>query len=105
MLGEHAAHDIFVDLDAEGVRNLLRDFRTTKPRIALLDLNDRGNRFSWRSSKAIRESTRHLVMARLHLISLDAGALDHFFHPGSLGSYRGRKFIRRTAYDFSSYTK
>src|ERR1019366_7351406 len=44
--GEHAAHDIFVDLYAEGVRDLLSDFRTAEARIAPFDLNNCGDEFS-----------------------------------------------------------
>ena len=38
--GEHASHDIFVDLDAKGVSDLLGDADTTELRIAVLHLDD-----------------------------------------------------------------
>ena len=38
--GEHAPHDIFVDLDAKGVSDLLGDADTTELRIAVLHLDD-----------------------------------------------------------------
>src|SRR6202047_5269161 len=40
MFGKHAAHDIFVDLDAKGVSDLLGDADTTELRIAVLHLDD-----------------------------------------------------------------
>jgi len=38
--GERAPHDIFVDLDAKGVSDLLGDADTTELRIAVLHLDD-----------------------------------------------------------------
>src|ERR1700736_4975528 len=38
MFGKHAAHGIFVDLDAKGVSDLLGDADTTELRIAVLHL-------------------------------------------------------------------
>ena len=40
---KHAANDIFVDLDAEGIRDLLGDPHVAETRIALLHLNDGGD--------------------------------------------------------------
>jgi hypothetical protein len=38
---EHAADDVFVDIDAKGPRNLLGDAGTANPGIATLELDDR----------------------------------------------------------------
>src|SRR2546421_10591858 len=38
---EHPADDVFVDIDAKGVRNLLYDAGTATTRIAALELDDR----------------------------------------------------------------
>jgi hypothetical protein len=38
--GKHAAHDIFVDLNAKGVSDLLGDADTTECRIEMLHLDD-----------------------------------------------------------------
>ena len=46
VLGEHAAHYIFVDLYAEGVRDVLSDFRAAEARIALFDFNNCSDEFS-----------------------------------------------------------
>ena len=43
MLLQDAAHDILVDLDTEGIRDLLRDFETPEPRIAAFHLDHGGN--------------------------------------------------------------
>jgi hypothetical protein len=40
---EYAAHDIFIDLDAEGIRDLLGDTDATESGIAALHLDDRHN--------------------------------------------------------------
>ena len=40
MFGQHAVHDILVDVDAEGVREDARNSRTAKPRIARLEVDD-----------------------------------------------------------------
>jgi hypothetical protein len=40
VFGKHAAHDIFVDLDAKGVSDLLGDADPTELRIAVLHLDD-----------------------------------------------------------------
>ena len=40
VFGKHAPHDIFVDLDAKGVSDLLGDADTTELRIAVLHLDD-----------------------------------------------------------------
>jgi hypothetical protein len=40
VFGKDAAHGIFVDLDAKGVRDLLSDSHTAEPWIAPLHLND-----------------------------------------------------------------
>ena len=42
---KHAANDIFVDLDAEGMRDLLGDAYTAEPGVAALQLNDRRDEF------------------------------------------------------------
>jgi len=46
VLREHPANDIFIDVDAEGVRNLLRDVYTAEPRIAPFDFKNCGDEFS-----------------------------------------------------------
>jgi hypothetical protein len=40
---EHASHDIFVDLNAKGVSDLLGDADTTELRVAVLHLDDGGD--------------------------------------------------------------
>ncbi len=45
MLLEHAANDIFVDVDSEGMRDLLGDAYTTEPGVAALQPNDRRDEF------------------------------------------------------------
>jgi hypothetical protein len=45
VLREHAAHDIFVDVDAESMRDLLGDAYTAELGVAALQLNDRRNEF------------------------------------------------------------
>ena len=45
MLREHATHDIFVDVNAEGMRDLLGDTYTAEPGVAALQLNDRRDEF------------------------------------------------------------
>jgi hypothetical protein len=45
MLSEDAAHDIFVDLDAERMGNLLGNSRAPEARIAALHLENRGDEF------------------------------------------------------------
>ena len=42
---ENPAHDVRVDFQAEGVRNLLGDAGTAKARVEALDLEDCGNQF------------------------------------------------------------
>src|SRR5204863_9583229 len=42
---EHPAHDVFVDLDATGMRNLLCDAGTANTRIAAFELDDRVDEF------------------------------------------------------------
>src|ERR1700686_3349014 len=42
---EHPAADVFVDIDAKGVRNLLRDAGTANTGIAALELDDRVDEF------------------------------------------------------------
>ena len=49
MLREDAANPIFVDINAEGMRNLLRDAHTAKLRIAALHLDDGRNEFGGRA--------------------------------------------------------
>ena len=49
VLREHAANDIFVDLDAEGMRDLLGDAHTAEPGIAALQLDDRRDEFRGRT--------------------------------------------------------
>jgi hypothetical protein len=46
VLREHAANDIFVDLDTEGARDLLGDMYTAEAGIAPFDLNNGGDEFS-----------------------------------------------------------
>ena len=41
VLREHAADDVFVDIDAKGPRNLPGDAGTANPGIATLELDDR----------------------------------------------------------------
>ena len=43
MQGEHTAHHILVDLQAEGTGDLLRDARTTEAGIAALHFDDGGD--------------------------------------------------------------
>ena len=45
VLREHAAHDIFVDVDAEVMRDLLGDAYTAEPGVAALQLDDRRDEF------------------------------------------------------------
>jgi hypothetical protein len=45
MPSEEAAHDVFVDLDAKCVSNLLGNSRTTEARIAVLHFEDRRDEF------------------------------------------------------------
>jgi hypothetical protein len=45
VLREHAADDVFVDIDAKGTRNLLCDAGTTNTGIAALELDDRVDEF------------------------------------------------------------
>jgi len=40
LFGQHAVHDILVDIDAERVRDDARDPWTAEPRIARLEFND-----------------------------------------------------------------
>ena len=49
MSREDAAHDILVDLDCEGMRNLLRDSHTAETRIAPLHLDDGRDEFRGRT--------------------------------------------------------
>lgn len=49
VLREHAAHDIFVDVEAEGMRDLLGDAYTAEPGVAALQLNDRRDEFCRRT--------------------------------------------------------
>ena len=49
VLREHAANDIFVDLDAEGVSDLLGDAHTAKLGIAPLHLDDGRDEFRGRT--------------------------------------------------------
>jgi hypothetical protein len=42
---ENPAHHVLVDLQSEGVRNLLGDARAAKARIEALDLENCGNQF------------------------------------------------------------
>src|SRR5262245_20425686 len=49
MFREHASNDIFVDVDAEGMRDLLGDAYTAEPGVAALQLNDRRDEFCRRS--------------------------------------------------------
>jgi hypothetical protein len=46
---KHAANDIFVDLDAEGIRDLLGDPHVAETRIAPLHLNDGRDEFRGRT--------------------------------------------------------
>ena len=45
MLGQHATHDIFIDVEAEGVRDLLGDLQRAELGIAPLHLDDCRNEF------------------------------------------------------------
>src|SRR5262245_12340364 len=45
VLREHAADDVFVDIDAKGPRDLLGDAGTADPAIAALELDDRVDEF------------------------------------------------------------
>ena len=65
---EHAANDVFVDLEAEGARDLLSDLHTAKPGIAPFDLNDCSDEF-WRRSFWTRSArmTRCIKDVKLEL--------------------------------------
>jgi len=58
MLREHAANDIFVDVDAEGMRNLLGDAYTAELGVAALQLDDRRDEFCRGLSLRSRLSVR-----------------------------------------------
>src|SRR5947199_10862242 len=45
MFGEHAADDVFVNIDAKGVRNLLCDAGTANTGIVALEVDDRVDDF------------------------------------------------------------
>ena len=45
MLREHPADDVFVDIDAESVRNLLCDAGTANTGVAAFELDDRIDEF------------------------------------------------------------
>jgi hypothetical protein len=45
VLREHTANDVFIDIDAKGVRNLLCDAGTANAGIAALELDDRVDEF------------------------------------------------------------
>ena len=45
VLREHAADDVFIDIDAKGTRNLLCDAGTANTGIAALELDDRVDEF------------------------------------------------------------
>ncbi len=49
---EHSADDVFVDIDAKGVRNLLCDAETANAGVAAFDLDDRVDEFLRRSLRA-----------------------------------------------------
>ena len=48
VLGEHATHDIFVDLDAKGVRDLLSDAQAAESGVAEFHLHDCRDEFRGR---------------------------------------------------------
>jgi hypothetical protein len=54
MFGKYAPHDIFVDLDAKGVSDLLGDTNTTELRIAVLHLDDGRGELRGRAFRARR---------------------------------------------------
>lgn len=56
MLREYAANDIFVELDAKGISDLLGDSHATKARIAVLHLDDRRDEFRGWPFRARRAS-------------------------------------------------
>ena len=49
VFGNYTAHDVFVDLDAKGVRDLLGHVHATEARIAPLHLDDSGDELRGRS--------------------------------------------------------
>ena len=49
---EHPADDVFVDIDAKGVRNLLCDAGTANTEVTALELDDRVDEFLRRSLRA-----------------------------------------------------
>jgi hypothetical protein len=49
---EHPADDVFVDIDAKGVRNLPHDAGTANAGVAAFDLDDRVDEFLRRSLRA-----------------------------------------------------
>jgi hypothetical protein len=49
VLCQHAAYDIFVEVDTERMRDLLRDAHTTELGIAAFELNDCRNEFRGRT--------------------------------------------------------
>ena len=52
MFREHPADDVFVDIDAKGVRNLLCDAGTANAGVAAFDLDDRVDEFLRRPLRA-----------------------------------------------------
>ena len=49
MFRQYTTHDIFVDVEAKGVGDLLGDTDAAEPRITGLDLDDRRDEFRGRS--------------------------------------------------------
>ena len=70
VLREYTANDIFVDLDAEGIRDLLGDPHVAETRIALLHLNDGRDEFRGRTFgagfAAVRRRGKEQVVFPIH---------------------------------------
>jgi len=70
VFGKYAAHDIFVDLDAKGVRDLLGDAYATEARIAPLHLDDDGDELRGRTFgtgfAAMRRGRKEQLVLMIH---------------------------------------
>lgn len=75
MLGEHATNYIFVDINAEGMSDLLGNTHTAKARIAALHLNDRHNEFR-RGSFGARFTPAATRAKELPILSIHQGPVE-----------------------------
>ena len=68
--GEDSTNDIFVDIDAEGMRDLLRDLHVAETRIAPLHLDDGRDEFRGRTSgtgfAAMRRGRKEQAVFPIH---------------------------------------